>query len=346
MAPLRLLQDRRGFDPYMKFLLCSMPLALGLMIIYSWKVGLAMLLVSAVCFIALEAISAAPANNPRNFIKKFLPNTLKSCPTMVCLGDSLTHGNCSGSFTPEIPRKLAEKLGMAPPNLSAIFTEPLWVVNAGQNGLTSYTVLEERVEAAMQCHPDYMLIMIGTNDVLAMYKSSWAKSIQSTWSLPRKPSIENFGYNLQAILTDIQEMSVNTTIGVCTLPPVGENLQSEANQWVKKVNVIIEKTVNSCNAKCTIVPIFEQFETILEKKPNKAKALSADYFFPVSVIMCALYHLLPGMVTWNSMSKLFGHLLLSDGVHLNERGRDTVVEVIVDWLLRNNIAKAVAVKLR
>ena len=110
-----------------------MPVALGLMVIYSIKIGLIMLMSTAVSFIVLEAISSPPANSPRNFLKKFLPNTMKNAPIMVCLGDSLTHGNCSASFTPDIPRKVAKRMGMAPPGLGTVFSEPLWVVNAGKH---------------------------------------------------------------------------------------------------------------------------------------------------------------------------------------------------------------------
>lgn len=214
----------------------------------------------------------------------------------------------------------------------------------GQNGITSYTVREERVDVAMRCHPDYVLIMIGTNDVRAIYKDRWSKKIQRTWKLPQVPSLENYEYNLKQILTDIQDMSPLTTIGVCTLPPMGEDLKSEANELVRKANVIIEKTVNSFDQKCTVVPIYEKFESILEKKPNKKSALSVDYFFPVCFVMSAFFHLLPGFVTWKTLSKPFGHLLLSDALHLNERGAETVNEVIVDWLFKNNIPKAIAAK--
>lgn len=330
----------------MKALLVSMPLSLGLMVLYSWKIGLVTLMFAAVSFIVLEAVSAPPANGPRSFLKSFLPNQITSSPTLVCLGDSLTHGNCSSSFTPNIPRKLAEALGMEPPSLSKIFNAPLWVVNAGQNGIGSYTIREERVQGAMNCYPDYVLLLIGTNDVRAMYKPAWAKRMVSTWELPQTPTLENYEYNLREILDFIQETSINTHIGVCTLPPMGENLAAPANDWVRKANVVIEKTVNSYNQKCTVVPLYERFESILEKKPNKQNSWSVDYFFPVAVMMNFLFHLMPGFFTWNSLSKPFGNLLLSDGLHLNDYGSDTVTEVVIEWLLANNIAKSIAVKSR
>mmetsp|Transcript_1794 Transcript_1794/g.4243 ORF Transcript_1794/g.4243 Transcript_1794/m.4243 type:complete len:347 (+) Transcript_1794:69-1109(+) len=346
MAPRLGHQDRRGYDSYMYAALAMMPLSLGLMVLYSWMIGLAAFLFTGVVFIVLEAVSAPPFNGPRKFVKGFLPHQTKSRPIMVCLGDSLTHGTCSSSFTPDIPRKLAEKLGMDPPDVEKIFADPLWVVNAGQNGIGSHNILKERVNGCMNCYPDYVLILIGTNDVRAMYKPSWAKTMVSTWKLPEAPNLKNYEHNLRGIIDFIQEDSINTQIGVCTLPPMGENLEAPANDWVRKANVVIEKTVNSYDQKVSLVPLYEQFESILEKKPNKQKSLSVDYFLPIATAMCGIFYLLPGFFTWNTMSKPFGNLLLSDGLHLNERGKDVLVETVLEWLMNSNIAKTIAVKSR
>jgi hypothetical protein len=91
-------------------------------------------------------------------------NTSSNSPMLLCLGDSLTHGSCSASFTPEIPLQLSQKLCLPlseHPHRS--FADPLWVVNAGQNSITSHTVLQERLAPTLQAiYPDYVLILIGT----------------------------------------------------------------------------------------------------------------------------------------------------------------------------------------
>ena len=336
-------QDRRGFDVPMQGLMVTMTMGLLLMILYNWKIGLAVLMFSAVSFIALETVSAPPANGPRRFMRFFQAQG-KRRPILVCLGDSLTHGNMSSSYTPDLPRKLADKLGMEPPSLTATFADPLWVVNCGQNACTSYTIRKERLQGALNCSPDYILLLIGSNDVRAMYKSGWAKSVVRINSLPQVPTLANFESNLREIIEHIQEEQMQTYIGVCTLPPMGEDLTSPANDLVRKANTVIEKTINSFNEKCTIVPVYDRFESILEKKPSKRKGLSVDSFFWPCCAMSALYHLFPGFFTWNGLSKPFGHILLTDGLHLNDTGRGVVVDLVVEWLMANNVAKAIAVK--
>ncbi|KAL7570194.1 hypothetical protein ACA910_020026 [Epithemia clementina (nom. ined.)] len=336
-------QDRRGFDGLMQGLMVVMAMSVLLMIVFSWKLGLAALMISAILFILFEAISAPPANGPRAFMQVF-PHQVKRRPILVCLGDSLTHGNCSSTFTPDVPRKLADRLGMDPPSLTAVFADPLWVVNCGQNSITSYTIRKERLSGALNCSPDYILILIGTNDVRAMYKEAWAKQVVKINALPQVPSLENYESNLRAIIDHIQTQQMQTQIGVCTLPPLGEDLSSPANDWVRKVNTVIEKTVNSFNDKCSVVPVFQRFESILEKKPGKGKGISVDHFMVVAFFMNLIYHMLPGMVTWNALSKLVGNILLTDGVHLNDNGKDIIVDLVVEWLMTKNVAKAIAVK--
>lgn len=342
-------QDRRGFDIYIKSSLVCIVLSLGLMILYSWKIGLLLFIISTLCFIVTEAVSAPPANGPRVFLKSFVQYQTSSYPVLVILGDSISHGNCSSSYAPDISRSLAQQLGLEPPSLTKIFVDPLWVVNAAQNGIDSYTVLKERIQPALKCHPDYILILLGTNDVRAMYNKTWNRRLVKTWSLPEPITLQTYENNLKSIIDTIQQHSIQTFIGVCTLPPLGEDLKSTANEYVRKANIIIEKTVNNCNEKCTIVPLYSKMEAILEKKPNKNNkwgSLSVDYYLPLNIIMTTLYTLLPGMISWNTLSKPFGNLLLSDGLHLNDTGRDVVVDTVVEWLLQNNIAKAIAVKRR
>ena len=74
---------------------------------------------------------------------------------LLCLGDSLTHGNVSASITPEIPLKLCGFLGLPTPDYGKTFADPLWVVNAGQNMITSHTILHERLHTSMGVYPDY-----------------------------------------------------------------------------------------------------------------------------------------------------------------------------------------------
>jgi lysophospholipase L1-like esterase len=335
--------DRRGFDGSIQFFIAMIPASILLMIFYNWKIGLALTMISCVYFITLEAASACPDNNPLSFIR--WQRTLnRRRPVLLCLGDSLTHGNVSASITPQIPSKLCKTLGLPTPSYGLTFSDPLWVVNAGQNSITSHTILHERLHTTMGVEPDYVMIMIGTNDVRAMYKPALCKRVMQINELPDAPTMRTLERNLTGILCIIQEKSPKVEIGLCTLPPMGEDLKSRANMLVRKANEIIERVAASAGDKVTLLPVFAQLESVLEKQKRQRWSLPIDYWMVACALQTPIYHLFPMFSTWNMLSKPLGFHVMSDGLHLNERGRDEVVDLVVDWLNRKNIAKVIAVK--
>jgi lysophospholipase L1-like esterase len=348
------LHDRRGFETPMKVMMTLMPVSVLLMIFYSVKVGFVLLLLSCVFFIGLEVVSARPDNNPATFqkwIRRIRSTTNRNCPVLLCYGDSITHGNCSASYTPELPLVLCRTLGLPIPDRNQTFADPLWVVNAGQNMITSHTIAYERLPPTLNAvSPDFVLIFIGTNDVQAIYKpKSWGRFITYINQLPQPPSLPIYEQNIRKIIRHIEETSSQMQIGIVTLPPMGENLQSRSNQVVRQANEVLHRIVNDQkNDKVTIIPLFESLETILEKeKPYGLYAMfvSFDQWRLYLVFQSILFHLTYGALSWNLLSRwMCGYHVLSDGIHLNERGAAVLVDLIVQWLVQKNITKAIAVK--
>ena len=336
--------DRRFFDPLLKLSLVAILVSFGILIFYSWKLGLAAVLLSCISFITLESISAPPANRPSIFIPWSRRQQQQRRPVLLCFGDGLTHGNCSASFTPEIPAKLCAKLGMDPPRYGLTFADPLWVVNAGQNGITSHTILRERLNHALGCYPDFVCVWIGMNDVRAMYSSVWAREVVGTNGLAEVPTLANFQRNLSQIIQFIRQASPMVRVAVCTLPPMGENLRSSANQWIRQANDVIEQVVaTSGDEKVCVIPIFANMESALEKKRSRF-SMPPEAFPFLMTLMCPLYHMMGTIFSWNVLSSLTGGMYLWDGIHLNERGADLVADLIVEWLMNVHVAKAIAVK--
>ena len=308
-----------------------------------WGIALAQFVISTLLFIALEAVSSPPANQAAAF-QYFIRNNLSPSrrPVLVCLGDSLTHGTASYSYTVDIPTQLTSALAMPPPSATSIFADPLWVVNCGQNYITTHTIWRERLNKALDCRPDYILIMIGTNDVRAMVREWWGADVKRVNDLPEIPTLSTFTRNFNGILSHIQQASPMTQVGVCTLPPLGEDVKSQANKMVRQANDAIAQAVSRAGDKFTLIPVFDRFETILEKEGKRTDWLVLS---PVlSAVMAMTYQLLPGMVSWNFLGRLVGHKLLYDGIHLNERAGAELVDLIVEWLVTKGVAKAIAVK--
>jgi acyl-CoA thioesterase-1 len=211
-----------------------------------------------------------------------------------------------------------------------------------KNGITSHTILNERLNKAMGCYPDYVLVWIGTNDVRAMYKTAWGNQVVSTNGLPHRPSISILERNLVGIVSFIRQSSPAVKIAICTLPPMGEDLKSSANKLVRDANQVIERVGKSTEA-CAVIPVFDRLESLIEKSRRGKKAVSVEKFFLLFSWMMPAYHIFR-VGSWNTLSAMVGNTVMTDGIHLNERGAAVVTDLIVEWLLKANVAKAIAVK--
>lgn len=368
--------DRRGFDVIIQLLIVGILVSLGIMVIYDWKVGLVCFVLCCIYLITAEAVSSRPDNNPFTFLKwrqRNVDNTeIANCPILLCLGDSLTHGNCSASYTPEIPYQLSLKLGLPVPSsdkhYAATFTEPIFVVNGGQNSITSHTVLHEKLIPYMNMiRPDYVFILIGTNDIQALCRPQLIGSfIRHVNRIPENPTLQKFEQNLRQMInyilneddntqssssrndTNYGNISPHVQLGICTLPPLGENLNSYSNQMIRQANGIIERLVaeKSTCPRITLIPLYQELEKVILQKQWKY-SIPYDIWWWVAIIMNPIYHVSHGsLLSWNTMSYLMGnHVVMSDGIHLNETGRDILVQLLVnEFLYKKNITKAIAVK--
>src|SRR5690242_1302903 len=99
---------------------------------------------AAVAYAAAQA-QRAPANAPRRFARD------PAKKTVACLGASIVHGRMSA----DVVAALAARLG-----------DEYQVVNAGVNGDLAYNA-RQRLPDVIACEPDYVVVLVGTNDVLA-----------------------------------------------------------------------------------------------------------------------------------------------------------------------------------
>jgi acyl-CoA thioesterase I len=344
--------DRRGFESLIQLIRVLFFVHLFVLIRYSMLYGLLLLVLNTIAYLTLLGMTRRPVNNPSTFVIWSRAQNRRR-PVVLCLGDSLTHGTCSADFTTVLAPQLCASLALPLPDASAVFVDPVWVVNAGQNSITTHTIWHERLNTALNVYPDYILLLIGTNDVqcIALGPNSLiARKIVAQNALPEMPTLSTLERNLTGILHYIHEASPKVEIGLCTLPPLGEDLSSSYNQCVRNANAIIERVAHSAatsDNKVSVVPLYAALEAVLEKERNK-------WTWPYTYFMVAalmeypirfVTHFVAGLtIPWNTLCQPFGYTVLSDGLHLNERGRDILVQVVVEWLHRKNLAKAIAVK--
>lgn len=259
----------------------------------------------------LNKIYQRPKNNPIEFLKK---NKEKKKETekkkrIVFVGDSLTHGNLSTNYIEIVAEKMGE--------------EKFEYINAGINAHTTYNILE-RIENIIACEPDYIIILIGTNDAnreIELYKNILVKRVME---LPKKPNKKWFTENLIEIGTMLKEKT-KAKIAVCSIPPVGEDPKNKAFkqsiEYSKRIKEITEKL------EVTYLPVNEKMIGYLQENSTRPK-------YPVEqrlVEKTVVKHFLLGK-SLDKIAKEHGFELLVDHVHLNTKGATIIAKLIVEFL--------------
>jgi len=345
------LQDRRGVNIARNIAFLLVFLSFVCLYFNLSLVALILVVLAVVSGVTWESITRPPVNNPAAFLARAREMSPPR-PVLVCLGDSLTHGRVSDDWTMKIPSRVAEKMKFDPPT-KADFMDPIWVVNAGQNSITSFVILQERLQAALACYPDYIMVMIGSNDVLAMHSPSVSREKVHTFFLPEEPSMPVLKKNLTAIVDFITKASPKTELALCTLPPMGEDIGDSINKLVKQANEIVHDVVDTYNnknpttaggsSKVTVLEVGERLQSeIMQRNKASKSAMSIAMMVPLALIMIPLRVFL-GM-SWKSMTGLSGGSILHDTLHLNEDGGDVIADIVVEWLFLKNVHKAIAVK--
>jgi len=270
-------------------------------------------------------------------------------PVLLCLGDSLTHGRASSNYVdciePLLRRRMegesfpsASKIGVA---LSKIGRTPkmlLRVINAGQNNICSWTILHERIPFVIACKPDFVTVLIGTNDMRGLYRADWANELVKGWNFPSgvKLSLDAYEANLTEAIDKLLRALPSAQIAICTLPPMGEDLYSRSNKIVHEANDRIKKIVSKFSLfghaeRIKVLNIFQKMETILAPRQVKLTCTLLDHMAWHAAWM-GLAHYLFG-VSWNDCSTRVGNKILTDGLHLNQIGANMVANEIVQWLV-------------
>ncbi len=108
-------------------------------------------------------------------------------PVVVCCGDSITHGHIGYDWVSALRKKDDSKI----------------YINAGINADLTWN-LNERIDNIIKHNPDYITILIGTNDAIG---SQNIKHIQdyyvSTKGLPRLPHIDWYSSELERFIETV-----------------------------------------------------------------------------------------------------------------------------------------------
>jgi len=232
--------------------------------------------------------------------------------TILFLGSSITQGMISKSFV----KIVKEKLG----------TKQYRYVNQGVAGYESYNVLM-KLDKAIKTKPDYVILLVGTNDVLSSLDPKLAELSRKLKQIPHEPSLTHYSENIASIIKRLKQ-ETQSKIAISSLPVIGENLDSIENKTIADYNVELKKIAE--NENIDYLTVYEkQKDYLLKEIDGKGK----DYFGNTkSAYKSLLLHYLL-MMSFDSISRKNGYLLLTDGIHQNSLGAKFIANEIEDFII-------------
>jgi lysophospholipase L1-like esterase len=239
--------------------------------------------------------------------------------TVVCFGASLTAGTVSFDYL---------ELMRARPALA-----DFKFVNHGVNGDLAWNGLQ-RLEAVIADKPDFVTILIGTNDVNAtMSERNWLryKSFNRLPASQEQPTLEWYEENLTQIVRRLKA-ETHARLVLLSLAPIGEDLVHEANRKIDRYNEAVRHIAEA--EKIAYLPLHERMIAYLHAhEVDRAQLpLMLKYRDGLHNTGNALALHASGL-SWDEVSRRNGLLVLTDTLHLNSVGGGMIADLIEGWLL-------------
>jgi lysophospholipase L1-like esterase len=238
---------------------------------------------------AMQKATRLPQNGPQWYLKN--AQGAREGSVVVLAGDSITHGGVSANYVD----MLAERPAM----------QGYTLVNAGINAQLAYHLILHLDEIAA-CEPDYVTILIGTNDANSTLHPDNEAYYVETWDLPQTPDAEWYRANLTTFITELQTRT-DAEIAVLSLPPIGEDPESVQFERAQTYSAIVKETAEETGI--TYLPLQETMSAYLRDHPANEKH---DYRSQSRIQMVSiLKHHILGQ-SYNQIGAANGFVLHSD----------------------------------
>jgi lysophospholipase L1-like esterase len=240
--------------------------------------------------------------------------------TVVCFGASLTEGTVSYNYL---------DLLAAHPSL-----KDFRFINRGRNGDLAWSGLQ-RLDRVIADEPDYVSILIGTNDVNATLSDRNRMRYIEFYQAPQDPTMEWYEENLREIVARLKR-ETTAKLALISLAVIGEDLEHMANRQVARYNEVIQRIATQ--EEVPYLPLNETMITYLRAHEADRMAPRLEYRDGLHNIANATALHGTGM-SWDEISSKNGLLVTTDTLHLNSVGAGMIADLIAAWLLRESTAK-------
>ncbi len=254
---------------------------------------------------------APPRNAPRRFRRD------PSKTTVVVLGASMIHGRVSTN----VVGLLAERLGPS-----------VQLVNAGVNGDLAYNA-RQRCAGVLACAPDVVVVLVGSNDVMASMSPESEARYRRMKKLPERPTQAWYREQMRAIATTLK--GGGAKVALCSVPPLGEALGSEVNEKVAEYGATVAEVARDEGV--AYLPVREDFEAVLRaERPAGGRAFDDG---AVRLMLKAMGQRYLLGRSFDAIGEANGFLLLTDSVHLTSRGAGIVADRVAEFIAQCRSAR-------
>ena len=236
--------------------------------------------------------------------------------TVVCFGASLTAGTVSFNYL--------DLLGARPSLAGFQF------VNHGVNGDLAWNGLE-RLDRVITEKPDFVSILIGTNDVNATMSERNRVRYRSFNHLPADPTLPWYEENLRAIVARLKQ-ETSARLALLSLAIIGEDLEHGANRKIDLYNEVVARIATE--EKLDYLPLHERMVAYLRDHEADRAQLPPrlEYRDGLTNVGNAVALHASGL-SWDEVSRRNGLLLTTDCLHLNSVSAGMIADLIEGWLV-------------
>jgi lysophospholipase L1-like esterase len=201
--------------------------------------------------------------------------------------------------------------------------------NFGAGGDLAYNALQ-RLPEVIACSPDKVIVWLGANDVLARVSPKVRRVFSVTKHLPGAPTPQLFGESLTEIAHRLRS-TTRAVVGLCSLVPIGENLESTnpfqgaLNRCIEEYSTVIAAVANE--TRCSYVPLYEAIAAQIRLEPGKPFAAFRFLDFYRDAFRVFALRQNP-----DDIGERNGWRFHTDGVHLNSRSGRIVADLVQSFI--------------
>lgn len=198
-----------------------------------------------------------------------------------------------------------------------------------EGGDLAYNGLE-RLSDVINCHPNYVIILLGENDVMALISPKHARFVRLTKHLPCNPSPKWFRETMLTLVCRLKS-ETKASIVLCSLIPVGEDpgstnpFQAEANRRIEEYSVILKEV--ACEEEVNYLPFYERMHELILASPGRA--FTSFDFLPFYRDVFRQFVL---RKSHDEIGKLNNWRFHRDGIHLNSQSGKLLADLVQEFI--------------